>query len=933
MTQRLPPHLSAEESFDILAKALKAATFFCDRNDRIQFVNPSANTVFGFDDNKHLGTAVSDWIQYETSEFITSDAQSPPVFQEVQGRNADQTPLFLEVAKVTFKTPSHQGSLFLARDVSNRREAEQKLLQEKLKAEIANRAKSDFLTSMSHELRTPLNGILGYAQLIQPDAIDARILKEASSAILQSGEHLLELINDILDLAKIENQEYQLKFENTLLHATIESCINTLKRSAEQKGLQLTFEDLTPSQTHLWVDPRRFKQVVFNLLSNAIKYNETPNGYVKIICRKIEEKVKIEVIDNGKGIPRSLQNHLFTPFNRLGSELSEVEGTGIGLTITKQLVEKMQGEIGFQSQMNFGSTFWVELPLAENAHTSVTAAIDDHKVNDETTEKNNPAETLSILVAEDHQINRQIIQLQLQQIGYEATIVEDGQKAFDLLQKQRFDLLLTDIHMPLMDGYELAKSIQHLPVQQRPIIIAISANVIGEAEERARSFGISDFLGKPFRLEELQEKINYWGAQLAKPEPNTELEQEKHSETALSPSNDSLPTEVYFQPDLLSQTLGDDLELQKELVNQFLSLAKPQMETISQLLEQLLNENDDSKMLWETLQSHAHQLKSSSRAIQASLLGSILEKIEKNAKVQTRFNPTAVKELTDCWQHTQLQIEHFLSSETTKTQAFSQNGIGRIDLEKAIENKEFYLLFQPKISLTAFKPIGVEVFLRWHHPQLGNIPPQEFLSLSEEFGLLTPINQYIFQQTFPPLYALLQEYDCRLSLNVDLDVLSDEAFIAFLHQQFITGPFDKDFLIIEVQEEEIQSSRQPEALEVLQRLRAEGFQISIDDFGSAPLSIQQLKTIQPFEIKLDHHVVHNASFDAHTRRVLQSSVNLAHQLGVDIVAEGVEQKEDLSLLKKMGCDAAQGYYIARPMTHEKLHLWLEQWRQKQTQRT
>jgi PAS domain S-box-containing protein len=262
--------------------------------------------------------------------------------------------------------PGVDGVVINSRDISARKKAETDLTIAKNEAEAASMAKSQFLSSMSHELRTPMNAILGFSQLLDQDSVEplSQRHQEFVDEILRSGHHMLELIGDVLDLAKIESDDISFDMEVQSPRPLIETCLTMIAASADQKGIDIQCQYPKCDLPLIKVDALRFKQALLNLLSNAVKYNR-PDGRVTLECNSgANGIIHVSVSDNGPGIPEDLRDKVFEPFDRLGAEASDTPGTGIGLTVTKQLVELMGGSVGFESTVGEGTTFWINLPVA-----------------------------------------------------------------------------------------------------------------------------------------------------------------------------------------------------------------------------------------------------------------------------------------------------------------------------------------------------------------------------------------------------------------------------------------------------------------------------------------------------------------------------------------------------------------------------------------
>jgi PAS domain S-box-containing protein len=369
----------------------------------------------------------------------------------------------------------------------------------RLAADAANQAKSEFLANMSHELRTPLNGILGYAQILLNDrAVDVNQVA-ALQVIRQSGEHLLALINDILDLAKIEAGKLELHPTDTDVAEFLGMIVEIVRVKAEQKGLGFVTDIAPDLPVGIRVDERRLRQVLLNLLSNAIKFTDT--GQVTLRVRfSPPSRMRFEVCDTGIGIAPDWLDTIFEPFEQVGEIRRRAGGTGLGLTISRQFVRLMGSEIGVDSRVGQGSRFWFELDMAV-----VSTGMAPSPVDTITTGYLGPRKT--VLIVDDIPQNRAIAQAMLKPLGFVTAEAENGREALDKAQSLRPDLILMDMVMPEMDGMEATRRLRLLPGLATIPVIAVSASASGADESSCLAAGANVFLAKPINLGRLLSQI------------------------------------------------------------------------------------------------------------------------------------------------------------------------------------------------------------------------------------------------------------------------------------------------------------------------------------------------------------------------------------------------------------------------------------------
>jgi PAS domain S-box-containing protein len=408
-----------------------------------------------------------------------------------------------------------QGVFAAARDVTERKRLDQAIEKQNIElkraraaAEKANLAKSAFLSSMSHELRSPLNAILGFAQLISSDTPPPTPSQTASiDQILHAGWYLLELINEILDLAQIESGRLALSLEPTSLAEVMLECQAMIEPQGQKRGIKMTFPRFD-APCFVCADRTRLKQVLINLLSNAIKYNQ-PNGAVVVDVDRdggVPEHIRVSIKDTGAGLPPEMLTQLFQPFNRLGQEKTAEEGTGIGLVMSKRLVELMGGEIGVESTVGLGSVFWFELHSA----TAPQLAIDrTEPVAVSQTQVQPGAPLRTLLYVEDNPANLMLVeQLVARRPDMRLLSARDGNLGIQLARANQPEVILMDINLPGISGIEALRILRDDPATAHIPIVALSANAMPGDIEKGLEAGFFRYLTKPIKVNEFMQTLD-----------------------------------------------------------------------------------------------------------------------------------------------------------------------------------------------------------------------------------------------------------------------------------------------------------------------------------------------------------------------------------------------------------------------------------------
>jgi PAS domain S-box-containing protein len=380
-----------------------------------------------------------------------------------------------------------------AQDIAERKAAEEALRLVKLEADRASRAKSEFLSRMSHELRTPLNAVLGYAQVIAMDTLSAE-QTDSLQQILKGGSHLLELVNEVLDIARIEAGHLSLSQEPVGLAEVIPQVADLVRPLSGSRGIRIV-ADVVTTDVYVRADRQRLKQVLLNLVSNAVKYSGK-FGTVRVSWRFVAGLVRIEVTDSGAGIAREKLALLFHPFERLGAEQSGIEGTGLGLAVSKGLTEAMGGRIGVESRVDEGTTFWIELPQSDPS--AIPAPVEMAPAPTSPPKKEASG---TVLYVEDNRSNVRLLErIMTRRRGVRLITAPTGGAAIEMARSQRPDLILLDLHLPDMSGEEVLQRLWADPTTAKIPVAVLSADATAIQQQRLLAAGAVAYLTKPMDL-------------------------------------------------------------------------------------------------------------------------------------------------------------------------------------------------------------------------------------------------------------------------------------------------------------------------------------------------------------------------------------------------------------------------------------------------
>jgi PAS domain S-box-containing protein len=502
------------EELSILLSTIPALVYFKDTDHRYILVNKSFERFVNLPFYGIQGKKVEELIpEYKTNNYQEMELEvihsGLPLYNIEESITKDGREAWLTTNLAPYRDNEGEiiGLVGISWDITFRKNYENELQHAKELAEEGTRAKSEFLANMSHEIRTPMNGIIGMAEILKQAKLGKQE-KENLEILISSTRSLLSLVNDILDISKIEAGKIELEAEDFDIRKVLKDIENITYIRAEEKALDYkTF--INPNVPEfLKGDPSRLKQIILNLVNNAVKF--TMKGKVHIFIDIVEEKedklkLMVKVKDTGIGISEEGKKHLFQLFSQVDTSTTKAYGgTGLGLSIAKRLVTLMDGDIEMESEQDRGSTFWFTAWLTKGECTVEVPEPAQTRVDRDGKSR----KKLSVLLAEDNEINQKIIEYSLTNAGYRVDIARNGQEAIDMYHRQEYDIVLMDVQMPVLDGYEATQHIREMESTvlngiRRIPIVALTANAMKGDREKCLDAGMDEYLSKPFTPDDL----------------------------------------------------------------------------------------------------------------------------------------------------------------------------------------------------------------------------------------------------------------------------------------------------------------------------------------------------------------------------------------------------------------------------------------------
>jgi PAS domain S-box-containing protein len=500
----------SEERYRRLTENARDIIWRTDWKGKMVFLNSAVENLLGYTREEAVGLDISDYMDQKSIDRLREKllclrpAEHPSQAHFVMevdytAKNGETAPFEINVVILRDSEGKIVGYEGISRDITDRKRMERDLIESREAAEAADRAKSEFIANMSHELRTPLNAILGYCQILGRDQTLSESNRQKISVIRNSGEHLLILINDILDIARIEAGKIDFYPESADLRSLVSNTADMVRVKAFQKKLRFHTEidPLLPHFVH--IDEKRLRQVLLNLLSNAVKF--TDQGEITLRVRAAGDKITFSVSDTGIGIPEEKLSEVFKAFQQLNPAESKTEGTGLGLAISQNLISRMGGRITVESSMGRGSTFKFEVPLCEATDGGRT-----ERSGLSGLPSGYEGKRRKVLIVDDFDLNRQVVRAMIEPLGFDIEEASDGLEAVSRAEAFKPDLILMDWVLPGIGGREAVRRICTFSSRRRPVIIDITGHADSQTKNEIRKSGADDCIFKPISQEKLLRK-------------------------------------------------------------------------------------------------------------------------------------------------------------------------------------------------------------------------------------------------------------------------------------------------------------------------------------------------------------------------------------------------------------------------------------------
>ncbi|MEG3638455.1 response regulator [Magnetococcus sp. PR-3] len=507
-----------QQQFTSLAEAAQDAIITTDDQGLITFWNRAAQNLFHYRAQDVVGQPIEQLLAADQQGHAKALADAINTAQgalldhvvEMQGVTKMGVVFPMALSLATWLQEQRRYFSVMIRDITQRKQAEEKLLAAKEAADAANEAKSQFLAVMSHEMRTPLNAVLGMGEMLAQSTLNPK-QQEWLNILIRSGQGLLALISDILDMRTIEAGRITLDSQGVVLQQLVDESLEVQAHGAGAKEVAITSMLDPPLPKTICCDSKRLRQILLNLLGNAIKFTEAGGTVALSVKNQAGSTLRFDVQDSGIGIAEEQQSQIFNPFFQVDSSITrQYGGSGLGLAISQQLVQSMAGRIGVQSTPGVGSQFWFEIPLQTPPAGPQLEPEHTRKITEVVAPKTNPLPGRSILIAEDAEDNRLLIKAYFKGSAHQITLVEDGHAAFEAFKQASFDLVLMDIQMPVMDGLQATEQIRHWEQQQgceATPIVALTAHAMRGDEQQSLLAGCDAHITKPIRKATLMQVV------------------------------------------------------------------------------------------------------------------------------------------------------------------------------------------------------------------------------------------------------------------------------------------------------------------------------------------------------------------------------------------------------------------------------------------